>query len=268
MIRIKSEISKYTAIMRVQILDRITYAGDQVLQSLMIIMFMWIFMQLWRVTYAATGKMAIEGFSLSDTMWYLMAGEVMMLSKPRVYRAISEAVKDGSIAYLLNKPYNFLLYQLSLSFGDFIVRMAFNLLAGGAIVWLLVGPPPALWGLPLLMIAYVTAWLLDFTFSALIGLLAFSTEEVAPFEWLYSKFLLVAGGVLVPLDFYPDWIRTIFLSMPFASTIYGPARLFVYPSFEGLIQLLLNQSLWIVAAGAILIILYRKGVSRLVINGG
>ena len=225
-------MKKYWAIFKIQLQNRMAYAGDLALQSLTIVLFMWIFMQLWKTTYHSTGQAMINGLTLEDTMWYLMMSETIMLSKPRLSRLIAVAVKDGSIAYLLNKPYHFILYQLSIGFGDLASRAGFNLLAGSAIVWLLVGSPPDPRGWGMVFVAFILGWLIDFFMNTLIGLLAFATEDVAAFEWIYSKFLLLLGGVLIPLDFLPPLLRSISLALPFAYTIYGPARLFVDPSLE------------------------------------
>jgi ABC-2 type transport system permease protein len=86
--------------------------------------------------YHSTGQDTLNGLSLHDTMWYLMMAETIMLSKPRLSRTIATAVKDGSISYLLNKPYHFLLYQLSIGVGDLVSRVGFNLLAGSIMVWI------------------------------------------------------------------------------------------------------------------------------------
>lgn len=261
-------IRKYLAIFQAQLSDRLTYPIDLLTQSMTILLFMWIFMQLWRATYNATGQSTIAGLSYNTTMWYFMAAEAMMVSKPRVFTAISTAVKDGSISYLLNKPYDFILYQVSTSLGDLFARLLFNLLAGGAFVWWLVGPPPAIWALPFLFIAYLLAWLIDFCISTLIGLAAFSAEEVAPFDWIYSKLLLVAGGVLIPLDFFPDTLRQICQSLPFAYTIYGPARFFIEPSLAGFSALITGQLVWFGVIASILYIAYQNGLAWLNINGG
>ena len=109
----------------------------------MIIPFMWIFYQLWKVTFQAAGTDNINGMTLYSTMWYLMMAETIELSRPALARTISENVKDGSIAYILNKPYSFLLYQFSNSMGETIFRALTNALLGSAVVWWLVGPPPA-----------------------------------------------------------------------------------------------------------------------------
>ena len=88
--------------------------------------------------------MPIAGLTLRDTLWYLMLAEAIVLSKPRLASQIATVVKDGSIAYLLNKPYNFLLYQASIGMGDSLLLMIANFLTGGSLVWLMVGPPPLL----------------------------------------------------------------------------------------------------------------------------
>lgn len=261
---------KYWAIFRTQISNRFTYGGDLVSQSLTIMMFMWVFLQLWRTTYSAAGDSQglIAGLSLRDTLWYLMMAETITMGRPRIARSISETVKDGSIAYLLNKPYNFLVYQLSVSLGDFIPNVIFNLVAAGGLVWLMVGPPPAPQGFPLVLVAIFLGWLIDFCFSVMIGLSAFVAEDVTAFEWIYSKFILLLGGVLIPLDFFPGWLRSITQALPFAYAIYGPARLSVDPTLARFGALVLGQLAWLAVLGTIVFLLFRRSVKWLNINGG
>jgi ABC-2 type transport system permease protein len=260
--------AKYWAIFKTQVSNRAAYASDMLAGSLSILLYVWIFIQLWRATYTATGQTVIAGLTLKDMLWYLMLTETIVLSKPRLSRLVSEAVKDGSVAYLLNKPYNFLLYQLSVGLGDSLLSMAFNLLAGGALVWLMVGAPPDPRGWPLVLAAMLLGWLIDFCFQAIIGLTAFVTEEISAFEWIYQKTLFILGGMLIPLDFFPGWLRTIAQALPFAYTVYGPARLFVEPSLARFGLLVLGQAVWLGVMGVIVSVLYRQGMKRLTINGG
>ncbi|MFH2103832.1 MAG: ABC-2 family transporter protein [Chloroflexota bacterium] len=262
------KISKYWAIFQIQLLNSLAYPGELFWRSIMIVLFLWVFAQLWKVTFAAAGTDSINGLTLHDTLWYLMLAESIELSRPRLSRAISEAVKDGSIAYLLNKPYDFLLYQLSTGLGDSLFRWVLNVLFGGIVAWLLVGPPPEPRGWPLTLIVILGSWLLNFCMSALIGLLAFITEEIAPFEWIYQKFIFILGGMLIPLDFYPQWLQEIAKALPFAYQTYGPARLFVDPSLERFVPLLLGQLAWTVTLGGLLALAYARGLRRLAINGG
>jgi ABC-2 type transport system permease protein len=259
---------KYWAILTTQLVNSLAYPADLLWRGLVIILFMWIFAQLWRITFAAAGTPVISGLTLHDTLWYLMLAETIELGRPRLARTIAESVRDGSIAYQLNKPYNFLVYQLSNSLGESLIRMALNALIGGTIVWLLVGPPPDPRGWPLVLVAVLGAWLINFCIGALIGLAAFVSEEVSPYEWIYQKMIFILGGMLIPLDFYPAWLQSIAKALPFAYAMYGPARLFVTPDLGRFSSLVLGQGLWILILGGLLALAYSRGVRRLAINGG
>ena len=261
-------MNKYWAIFKTQLLNNLAYAGNLLTGSIAIVLFMFIFAQLWRVAYGSTGSDTIAGLSFHDVLWYLMLAEVIELSKPRLAQGIAQSVRDGSIAYQLSKPYNFLLYQCSVGLGDSVLKVLFNALVGGAMVWLMVGPPPDPRWWPLVLVTVIGAWLLYFCFTALIGLAAFVTEEVRAFEWIYQKFVFILGGFLIPLDLYPSWLQPIAKATPFAQAIYAPARFFVEPSWERFGQAVLGQWLWLAVLFALLAFLYQQSVQRLAINGG
>jgi ABC-2 type transport system permease protein len=102
----------------------------------------------------------------------------------------------------------------------------------------------------------------------MIGLAAFVAEEVTPFEWIYQKLIFILGGMLIPLDFYPQWLQSIAKALPFAYMMYGPARLFVTPDLGRFASLLAGQLAWLVAFGGLLSLAYAHGARRLAINGG
>ena len=161
-----------------------------------------------------------------------------------------------------------LLYQFSNSMGETIFRALTNAIFGSAMVWWLVGPPPAPLGWLFAFIALFGTWILNFCITCLIGLSAFLVEDVSPYVWIYQKLVFILGGFLIPLNFYPGWLQAIAKALPFAAMIYGPSQLFVSPSFELLSSVLLMQSLWIITLGSTLAISYRRGVAYLTLNGG
>src|SRR5512136_595066 len=155
-------MKKYFAIFKTNLQNSLAYPAELATRSAMILLFMWIFYQLWRVTFAASGKEILNGLSLRDMMWYLLLAETLELGRPRLARVISQQVKDGSIAYLLNKPYDFMLYQLSIGLGESLPRMGILFIVGGALVWAMAGSPPNLQNWPLAFLALSGAWLLHF----------------------------------------------------------------------------------------------------------
>lgn len=259
---------KYWAIFQTTLSNSLAYPGELLGRSLLIIPFMWIFYQLWNVTFKASGTNTINGMTLYSTMWYLMMAETIELSRSNLARTISDNVKDGSIAYILNKPYSFILYQFSNSMGETVFRALMNAVLGSAVIWWLVGPPPPLLGWLFAFIAISGTWILNFCFTCLIGLSAFIVEDVNPFMWIYQKFIFILGGFLIPLDLYPGWLQKIAKALPFSALVYGPSKLLIAPSWAFLGEVLLLQTVWILAIGTILLLSYRQGVKYLTVNGG
>jgi len=265
---VMKSLTKYRAIFQTTVINSVAYPGELAGRSLMIIPFMWIFYQLWNVTFEAAGTGTINGLTLADTMWYLMLAETIELSRPAVARSVSDNVKDGSIAYMLNKPYNFIFYQFSNSMGETVFRALMNAVFGSAVVWWLVGAPHDMRGWIAAIPAVLGAWILNFIVACLIGLAAFVVEDVSAFVWIYQKFTFILGGLLIPLDFYPTWLQDTAKALPFAAMLYGPARLFVSPSLELFMSVITMQLVWILILGLLLATAYRRGVMQLTINGG
>ncbi|MEO8085066.1 MAG: ABC-2 family transporter protein [Ardenticatenales bacterium] len=261
-------VRKYGAVVRTQLAHGLAYPADLVMRSLTIVIFMWVFVHLWRATFAATGETTVRGLTLSDTLWYLVLAETIMLAKPRVSTDIAQAVRDGSVAYQLAKPYSWLGYQASVTIGDALVRGVVTVVLGGAVVAMMIGPPPAAAGWPLAALAVIAGWLIDFCMATLVGLLAFVVEDVAAFEWIYSKLVLVLGGVLLPLDFLPDRFRGFVQALPFASTTWAPARLFVAPDAALFGRLFGIQLLWLIVLALAVRAVYGRCTARLTVNGG
>lgn len=261
-------MKKYWAIFKLQLANGLAYPAEFLGRSLMILPFMWIFYQLWRVTFSASGSEVMNGLTLRSTLWYLVIAEVIELSRPRVGNTISDAVKDGSIAYILSKPYNFLWYHYSSSMADTVFRALINLVLGGAMAWVLVGPPPSFWGLLVVLPALLGAWGLNYCIAALIGLSAFWVEDISAFQWIYQKLAFILGGLLIPLDFYPAWLRTIATALPFSAMTYAPARLFVEPELSGFFAVMGMQAIWLLVFVGVLSLTYRRSVAALTVNGG
>lgn len=261
-------MKKYFAVFKMNLLNSLAYPAEIVTRSGMILIFMLVFFQLWRATYAASGTPILNGLTLHDTMWYLLLAETIELGRPRLSRLIAQQVRDGSIAYLLNKPYDFLLYQLASGLGESLPRMGMLFVLGGALVWGMAGPPPQPTGWPAAFLAVAGAWLLHFCVNALIGLAALVAEEVTPFEWIYQKLVFILGGMLIPLDFYPSWLQTLSKFLPFAYMMYGPARLFVGFDLHLFLQIIGGQILWLGLLGSLLVLAFSRGMRRLAINGG
>lgn len=260
-------ISKYAAITRINLQSNLAYVGEFASRSIFMIVILYVFIQLWRTTYSVTGTDQIAGLTLADTIWYLVLTETIMLSRMRVASKIAEEVRDGSLAYTVGRPYSYLLYHFFNSVGDTLPRMAINFIAGSILVALLIGPMPQT-NLLAVFVTVMLALALDFCIIGLIGLAAFFTEDVNSFDLIYQKILFILGGMMLPLDFLPAWLRDISLVLPFNAIIYAPARLFVQFDWPRWLNTVVMQVVWIVVFAVLLGFMFRRGMKQVSINGG
>lgn len=263
------QVRKYTEVAITTLRSRWIYLWDQLLGSAFLVLILFVFVQLWRVTYAAGESEAFAGYSLAEIIWYLVATEAIIVSLPRIHTTLSAEVQNGDLAIRLNKPYNYLLFHAAAFLGDGMVRMAISLVVGGATAYLLVGGFAFRWeGLPALLICYFTTALLHFCYNASIGLAAFWVEDVTGLFWLLDRLKWLLGGMLLPVEIYPAAVRRVVEALPFQHMIAGPARLMVKFSWVDAASLARSQAIWLLLFGAMAAMIYRLGVRRVDLNGG
>ncbi len=267
--RVRRVSIKYGAITLTNLQNQLAYVWDALGRAVFIILIMFIFVQLWSAVYESQAADEIAGFTLANTIWYFLIAEMIELGKFRHDQRISEEVKDGSIAYTLNRPYNYLAYHFFNGLGETIVKMALIFLLGLPIVIGSVGLPLISWqSIPAILFVMFLAIVLDFCMASSIGLLAFVTEDTFSFRLIYQKLMFILGGLLIPLDFLPEWLRRIARILPFSQVTYAPAKLFVSFSWQLFFGTVALQLIWIAIMGFLLFLQYRWATRRLVVNGG
>lgn len=271
-----SEVMKLAAIAQITLRSRFRYLWDMIGSTLFLAVVMFVFVRLWTVTYQSSTEsggnikdVALAGFSLAQMIWYLVATETIIMSMTPIHRLIEREIRDGDVAIRLNKPYSFLGFHWSVFLGEGMLKACILILVGGAVAALMVGGVSfSLLNVPALAVTYILTSTLNFFFGAMIGLLAFWTEDVTGFYFIFDRVKWLLGGFLMPITLFPDWLLRIVEWLPFSLMIYQPARLAV--QFDWVIwaelsmkQVALALVLWLLAQG-----MYRLGVRRLDVNGG
>src|SRR2546425_407288 len=73
------------------------------------------------------------------------------------------------------------------------------------------------------------AFMIDFLGYFIVGLCAFWLESTIGLALLYSRLTMLLGGMLMPLEVFPQRVQPVLRWLPFATVVYGPARMFVAP---------------------------------------
>jgi ABC-2 type transport system permease protein len=260
-------LSLYPRVFTTALRSQMKYLTAIMIRNLFFVMVLFIFTSIWRVAYA--GRELIAGFTMVQILWYLSFTEVVEMSKSRLMTPIQEEVKEGTIAYNLLRPYDYIWFYLVRGYGESLVALVPMLIVGGVASALLVGPLPGYASNIGPGIVLMLGGLgLHLMLQIIIGLLAFWMEESFPVYLLIQKMVFILGGLFFPIDLFPDWLAGISRNLPFAFITYWPARLTV--NFDGGLWLraLAGQIIYFALLALLARALFRAGMKNLESNGG
>lgn len=264
-----NSLRKYFWVGLIEAKSNFAYFGETLGRIFFLGIILFIFLRLWQVTYAQTQATLLGGFTLTQMLWYLVITESIMLSTPRVSYYVDEAVRTGAISIYLLRPMSYPMNELSSCLGKRFIRFGLNLAVGSVIALICVGSISlSASGVLLFLLSIPLAFVLDFLGYFLVGLCAFWMEDTTGLVFLYSRITMVLGGMLIPLELFPETWQPILRILPFSSIVYGPARMLVRPDFTEFIQLLVRQGLAIVLFSLIVYLVWSACLKRVFANGG
>ena len=261
---------KYFHIFKTTLIDNLQYSFNLLLGFIGLFVIIFIFVNLWGYVYNDPSEL-INGYNFNQMIWYAIITELIYkLSSSKIITTdIVKDIKNGNIAYNLNKPYNYILYIMSRFYGHCSVIGLLSIIVGPLMGLLFVGP---LTGFKFISLPFfaITVFL-GITISALIyliiSLLSFWMEDSHPFVWIYKKLLIVIG-IMFPVEFFPKVLQPIIKMSPVYVVTYGPAVLLMNFSFSLFGKIILAQCIYLVILILIVSLIYRKGVKKLNVNGG
>lgn len=264
-----AQAGKTWAVLEITVASRFAYLGELLVRSLFLVLILFIFTQLWHATDRTQDVAGLTGFAIPQLIWYLAFTESIMMSASRLLQDVDREVQSGDIAYRLARPLPYPLYHLGAVLGERLLRFVINLLVGSAVAFAVVGPititPFALAAaLSTALVSFVIDWVWSFTIS----LLSFWVENTDGLHLLYSRALMILGGMLIPLDAYPDWLGDVARALPFQYLVYQPAQLFVRPDLMQWLHVLAVQALLIAVGLVPMLLIYRFGLRRVSAQGG
>lgn len=262
-------VAKYLSISKITLTNSIVYFWSFLARNIFFILIMFIYLMLWKNIYGNSGEL-LGGLTLNQMIWYFAITEIITLSRTDVHLKINEDVKTGAIAYLLNKPYNYIGYCFSYFLGEVFVKLATNSLVAISISLIFVGPLEgfSILNLPFMLLSIAFGVLINFFIIITLAISSFWIEENSAFFWIYSKLIFTLGGMLLPLELFPSWLQGISRILPFSFVTYVPAKMVVDFSYASFIQTIGVQAIYLGVFILIVTLLYRKGARRLNVNGG
>ena len=249
--------------------QRVNYLADYILSALFIVIILFVFTNLWKTIFA--GKATIEGLSIAQLVWYLVLTEAIAMGSGwrSMFEEVSDEIKSGAIANYLTKPLSYIGWYFSTTFSRFFNYAGTVFVIGAFVTYFLVGPIQfsAATVIPLVILVIVSFILSFFVGMAFVSL-AFWLEDVTAFYWILQKVLFIFGGMLVPIEIYPEFIRHYLYYLPVSFITYWPGKYFITGDSSILATAIIGQLIWTVVFFLITVGIYKIGIRKLNIHGG
>ena len=220
----------------------------------------------------AAGAGAATGYGTAQTVTYAWLSQAL-IAPIQVFQwpELALRVRSGEIAVDLTRPVDLQLSWLAMDLG----RAAYSILPRG-LPPLLIGAVITGLALPRAVLPYLLgavsvllAVVISFACRFLVSLAAFWVVEVRGVIGSYVTISNLLCGLMLPVSWFPGWLRTLAAGTPFPSMLQAPVD--VITGRTGTVQSLETlavQAFW--AAGVLLAGRWalRRGQRRLVVQGG
>jgi ABC-2 type transport system permease protein len=268
-------MKKYWHVLNIGIQSNLTYRFNFLARTLFGLIPLIAVLYVWRTIYAGKGPGAmVGGYTLAEMIsYYLLTTIVDALTAVNEDDwQIAADIKDGNISQFLLKPIDYLTYRLFLFFSGRLTYLSITAVPLAAFILCLrqYFVLPQGWAtLGWFLVSTMLTALLQFFISYSMAMLAFWVLEVSTFIFILFAFEYIASGHLFPLDILPRGLEQVLVFTPFPYQLYFPISVYMGKAVGlDLLQGLLMQGLWVLAAFALAQFAWRRGIKKYSAVGG
>lgn len=262
-------MKKYLFIFKSEVMSNLQYVFDVFVGFIGYFIMLFILFNMYKYLYS--GEDVIKGYTVVQSVWYVIFTEILWscLDGRRFSKKIAQDVKNGTIAYIINKPYSYIGYALSSHLGATFIKAIIYIVLAFTMGYVFLGCFPELSIISILAVLLTgfLALIISNLIIICIGLLSFKLEDSSPAYWIYSKLLLVFGTIF-PIEYFPEFLQPILKYSPVYVSSYGPAKLFVDFSYTSFTNIIIMQLIYLVIVSLLCTFMYKRGVKKLNVNGG
>lgn len=218
--------------------------------------------------FNSSGQSEINGFGAINAVWSLALVQMIYQCTKNTLAQIKNEILSGQIETKLNKPYSYIVFTFLEAVGQVPVKfIGFSFVTISVLVTFFGVPNFSVIQLIGIMPLFVLGVILYTLVLQLIALSAFWIENPEPVYWIVSKSSWIINGTFVPLAILPIAFRRISNILPLSAPFFL-GRIFEINTVSDLGKFLLIQVIWITVLVLFIRFVYRKGITKLSINGG
>lgn len=219
--------------------------------------------------YGSVEGNSVNGWSPDDAITLIWINQsLLMVMYLWGWWDVSRTIQTGAIASDFLRPISWYGLWLSRDFGRALPAIFLRMIPTLAIGRLLFDislpatPERALW----FLLAIVLGVWVSFSIRLITNLTAFWLIDHRGIAAISITFGTLLSGMAMPIDFFPEPLRTIAEVLPFQAILMSPIN--AYLGKGNPVQIIAVQILWIVILAALCNVVLKRGERRLVVQGG
>ena len=184
---------------------------------------------------------------------------------------LQDKIHDGTITNEFLKPVNYTFRMLWENMGEGAFRLVFNFIP--AVIFTMfytsLCPPESVLNFLVMLVSIVLGYLILWLISFIVQTWSFWLFSVWGIVTIKNVFVNILSGTLLPMWFMPGFLKKIISFTPFESIYFTPVRIYLGElSGRDILSGMAIQILWIAVLAMIANVFWKKGVKKLVVQGG
>ncbi len=254
---------KYFTTLRLSLIDDSLFKLNYYLSFISIPIQLSIIYFFWKV---GLGEGSIKGFSLSKmVLYFLFVRLLQIVYQPAMYTTYElwNEINKGTIIVWILRPISYPLYMLSKKFGIFVVRILSSLIVINFLLYFL-GWQVVFKDIGLGVLSSMMGYIILYEIQFFIGALTFWLKNIISLRDTVMDMMALLGGMVIPLDFFPDTLKSFSLLSPMASIYYYPAKILAGGIDKGLdfYKIFSIQFIWLVFFALIIGFVWHLGSGK------
>ena len=266
----KGKLTTYLYVYKVQILKSLAYKfdvyGNIIMQTIIMIATAFF----WKALFKNAESMG--GVSVDTMLTYtVISSMISVVLITNVEWRITESVQTGAIAIDLMRPVNIFGVFFAENLGSVTALFFQNLLPIFIIgsLFIKLPAPRSAFEFMLFLISLVLAFFINWYLSVIFGMFSFKVIEMSALIQVKKHLVRLLSGSMIPLWFFPNWLRSVLEILPFPYIYQLPLSIYVgHYTSESLARGLIIQILWVMALFLIETRLEKQAIKHVMVQGG
>ena len=266
----RADIRIYKQVFKTQIIRSLAYKfevyGNILMQAIIMIASAFF----WKALFSNSDN--VQGVDVNTMLVYtVVSAMISVILNTNLERRITNSVEKGTIAIDMMRPVN----VFGVFFAEDVASMT-ALIFQNLIPILLIGSifvripkPSSLLSLGLFLLSLFMAFWINWLLSCMFGMIAFWAISMDALIQVKKHLIRLLSGSIIPLWFFPGWLRGVMECLPFAYLYQLPLNIFIgkYDA-NSLMTGLIVQLTWLVVLFLAYLVLQKRVTQKVMVQGG